>query len=208
MVKSLQDFVKARLRYTTSLDDAARFDRAGGAFVERALHVGAGDCDVMNALFALGNRASSEDIRARLADPPSDSSVRVMLARLKDAHRSGIRVVTGSICRHGPVVSIGSSGGTACAVACPPILDLNALRPMPGDKTFFDTNVLLYLLSEDAAKADRVEELLIGKSASPTSHPRIVKARETFLEFELAHRRDRVRLRARRPCHSGTGAPS
>ena len=33
---------------------------------------------------------------------------------------------------------------------------------MPGVKTFFDTNVLLYLLSEDAAKADRVEELLTG----------------------------------------------
>jgi len=39
--------------------------------------------EIMNALFALGNRASSEDIRARLADPPSDSSVRVMLARLE-----------------------------------------------------------------------------------------------------------------------------
>jgi predicted nucleic acid-binding protein len=31
---------------------------------------------------------------------------------------------------------------------------------MPGAKTFFDTNVLLYLLSADAAKADRAEELL------------------------------------------------
>jgi predicted transcriptional regulator len=37
----------------------------------------------MNALFALHNRASAEDIRARLTDPPSDSSVRVMLARLE-----------------------------------------------------------------------------------------------------------------------------
>ena len=37
----------------------------------------------MNALFALGNRASAEAIRARLTDPPSDSSVRVMLARLE-----------------------------------------------------------------------------------------------------------------------------
>ena len=37
----------------------------------------------MNAVFALGNRASAEDIRARLTDPPSDSSVRVMLARLE-----------------------------------------------------------------------------------------------------------------------------
>ena len=37
----------------------------------------------MNALFALGNRASAEEIRARLNSPPSDSSVRVMLARLE-----------------------------------------------------------------------------------------------------------------------------
>ena len=37
----------------------------------------------MNALFALGNRASAEDIRARLTSPPGDSAVRVMLARLE-----------------------------------------------------------------------------------------------------------------------------
>jgi len=37
----------------------------------------------MNALFALDNRASAEQIRARLSNPPSDSSVRVMLARLE-----------------------------------------------------------------------------------------------------------------------------
>src|SRR5580765_3730388 len=39
--------------------------------------------EIMNALFALGNRASAEAIRARLTSPPSDSSVRVMLARLE-----------------------------------------------------------------------------------------------------------------------------
>jgi predicted transcriptional regulator len=39
--------------------------------------------EIVNALFAMGNRASAEDIRARLTDPPSDSSVRVMLARLE-----------------------------------------------------------------------------------------------------------------------------
>jgi BlaI family penicillinase repressor len=39
--------------------------------------------EIMNAVFALGNRASAEDIRARLTDPPGDSSVRVMLARLE-----------------------------------------------------------------------------------------------------------------------------
>jgi predicted nucleic acid-binding protein len=31
---------------------------------------------------------------------------------------------------------------------------------MSGDKPFFDTNVLLYLLSDDDAKADKAEELL------------------------------------------------
>lgn len=39
--------------------------------------------EIVNVLFALGNRASAEDIRARLTNPPSDSSVRVMLARLE-----------------------------------------------------------------------------------------------------------------------------
>ena len=39
--------------------------------------------EIMNAVFALGNKASAEDIRARLHNPPSDSSVRVMLARLE-----------------------------------------------------------------------------------------------------------------------------
>jgi predicted transcriptional regulator len=39
--------------------------------------------EIMNALFALGNRATAEEIRTRLADPPTGSSVRVMLARLE-----------------------------------------------------------------------------------------------------------------------------
>ena len=39
--------------------------------------------EIMDAIFALGNRASAEEIRARLANPPGDSSVRVMLARLE-----------------------------------------------------------------------------------------------------------------------------
>src|ERR1700730_11702998 len=39
--------------------------------------------EIINALFALGNRASAEEIRTRLTSPPSDSSVRVMLARLE-----------------------------------------------------------------------------------------------------------------------------
>ena len=39
--------------------------------------------EIMDAVFALGHRASVEDIRSRLADPPTDSAVRVMLARLE-----------------------------------------------------------------------------------------------------------------------------
>jgi BlaI family transcriptional regulator, penicillinase repressor len=39
--------------------------------------------EIMNAVFALENRASAEDIRARLTNPPSSSSVRVMLTRLE-----------------------------------------------------------------------------------------------------------------------------
>ena len=39
--------------------------------------------EIMNALFKLGNQASAEDIRVHLTNPPSDSSVRVMLARLE-----------------------------------------------------------------------------------------------------------------------------
>jgi len=40
--------------------------------------------EIVHAIFALNNRASAEEIRAQLSDPPSDSSVRVMLARLED----------------------------------------------------------------------------------------------------------------------------
>jgi BlaI family transcriptional regulator, penicillinase repressor len=39
--------------------------------------------EIMNAIFALGNRASAEDIRTRLIDPPSYSAVRAMLVRLE-----------------------------------------------------------------------------------------------------------------------------
>ena len=38
---------------------------------------------LLEALNALGNSASVEDIRTRLDSPPSDSAVRVMLARLE-----------------------------------------------------------------------------------------------------------------------------
>jgi BlaI family transcriptional regulator, penicillinase repressor len=39
--------------------------------------------EIMNVIFALGDRASAEDIRARLSDPPSYSAVRAMLAKLE-----------------------------------------------------------------------------------------------------------------------------
>ena len=39
--------------------------------------------EIVNAIFRLNNRASADEIRAQLINPPSDSSVRVMLARLE-----------------------------------------------------------------------------------------------------------------------------
>ena len=39
--------------------------------------------EIMNILFALGDRASAEDIRAELSDAPSYSAVRAMLAKLE-----------------------------------------------------------------------------------------------------------------------------
>ena len=37
----------------------------------------------MEAIFALGNRASAEEVRSRLMDPPSYSAVRAMLVKLE-----------------------------------------------------------------------------------------------------------------------------
>ena len=39
--------------------------------------------EIMNAVFALGNCAPADKIRARLTNPPSESAVRVMIARLE-----------------------------------------------------------------------------------------------------------------------------
>ena len=39
--------------------------------------------EIMDALFALANRASAEEIRARMTNPPSYSAVRAMLVRLE-----------------------------------------------------------------------------------------------------------------------------
>lgn len=46
-------------------------------------HLSRREREIMNAVFALGNRAFAEEIRERLANPPSHSAVRVMLARLE-----------------------------------------------------------------------------------------------------------------------------
>jgi predicted transcriptional regulator len=46
-------------------------------------HLSRREREIMHAVFALGNRASAEDIRERLTDPPSYSAVRAMLARLE-----------------------------------------------------------------------------------------------------------------------------
>lgn len=40
--------------------------------------------EIMNAVFALDNRASAEDVRARLTHPPSYSAVRAMLRILEE----------------------------------------------------------------------------------------------------------------------------
>ena len=39
--------------------------------------------EIMDAIFALGDRASAEEVRARLSDPPSYSAVRAMLVKLE-----------------------------------------------------------------------------------------------------------------------------
>ncbi len=45
--------------------------------------LGGREREMLDAVFALGNRASAEEIRARLKNPPGESSVRVMLTRLE-----------------------------------------------------------------------------------------------------------------------------
>jgi len=65
---------------------------------KRTQHLTRREREIMHAIFALNNRASAEEIRAQLSDPPSDSSVRVMLTRLEEKglvrHQSqGLRFV-------------------------------------------------------------------------------------------------------------------
>ena len=51
---------------------------------KRTRHLTRREREILHAIFALHNRASAEEIRTQLSDPPSDSSVRVMLTRLED----------------------------------------------------------------------------------------------------------------------------
>ena len=46
-------------------------------------HLSRREREIMDVIFALGNRASAEDVRARLTNPPSSSATRAMLARLE-----------------------------------------------------------------------------------------------------------------------------
>jgi BlaI family transcriptional regulator, penicillinase repressor len=61
--------------------------------------------EIMNALFALTNRASAEDIRERLTNPPSYSAVRAMLVRLEKKgyirhQEEGVRYVYSATTSH------------------------------------------------------------------------------------------------------------
>ncbi|HEY4644789.1 MAG TPA: PIN domain-containing protein [Steroidobacteraceae bacterium] len=60
---------------------------------------------------------------------------------------------------------------------------------MSGADSFLDTNVLLYLLSEDAEKAERVEELLLRPnviSVQVLNEFAVVATRKLALSFEEA----------------------
>jgi predicted transcriptional regulator len=49
-----------------------------------ASHLSRREREIVNAIFALGNRATASEIRERLSNPPSNASVRVMLRRLEE----------------------------------------------------------------------------------------------------------------------------
>ena len=79
----------------------------------------------MNILFALGDRASAEDIRAELSDAPSYSAVRAMLAKLEAKghvrHREeGLRYVYYPQHPGKPPDVPPCSSSCACSSAAPP----------------------------------------------------------------------------------------
>jgi predicted transcriptional regulator len=46
-------------------------------------HLSRREREIMNVLFALGDKATADDIRGHLSDPPSYSAVRAMLVKLE-----------------------------------------------------------------------------------------------------------------------------
>lgn len=100
----------------------------------------------MNAVFALGNRASAEEIRARLTDAPGDSSVRVMLARLEKKgflkhQQEGVRYLYS-------------------ATASPAAARRNALQQYV--KTFFGGSIrqmMTALVAEEKLSGEELDEL-------------------------------------------------
>src|ERR1700739_3902397 len=72
--------VQKKCEATGNLTCGAKEDRGMPDRTERLTRR---EREIMNAIFALGNRASADQIRSRLTNPPSGSSVRVMLARLE-----------------------------------------------------------------------------------------------------------------------------
>jgi predicted transcriptional regulator len=102
--------------------------------------------EILNALFALGNRASADDIRSRLSDPPSDSSVRVMLARLEKK----------GVLRH----QVDGVKFVYSATTSPAVAKRNALRQYV--QTFFGgstTRMMAALVSEGSFSEDELDAL-------------------------------------------------
>ena len=82
-----------------------------------AQHLTRREREIIHAIFALNNRASAEEIRARLSDPPSDSSVRVMLTRLEnkglvrhDRPGPSVRVLRNNVAGRGKADSAAAGG--------------------------------------------------------------------------------------------------
>src|SRR5262249_37452894 len=73
--------------------------------------------------------------------------------------RSPLRECAGSRSRVTAAAKKRSRDFASIAIACLPDSNLTEKRQMPAD-VFFDTNILLYLLSDDTVKADRAEALL------------------------------------------------
>ena len=88
-----------------------------------------------------------------------------------------------------------SPGCASSAAGCPPLSGSTAWRRMSAAETFFDTNVLLYLLSAEQAKAERAEELLAAGGTIS------VQVLNEFASVALRKLRDVRRRCARGPRH-------